>query len=66
MFYSQNRVINHHQYPDAISLQCTQLTFKIMSFKARLHGRSLTHAIEWLSYKSIDLYSVATDGLIHS
>ena len=26
----------------------------------------LTHAIEWLSHKSIDLYSFATDGLIHS
>ena len=26
----------------------------------------LTHAIECLSHKSIDLYSFATDGLIHS
>ena len=26
----------------------------------------LTHAIEWLNHKSIDLYSLATDGLIHS
>ena len=25
----------------------------------------LTHAIEWLSHKSIDLYSLGTDGLIH-